>query len=73
MAEAKSVAKKTKLGKVKMFGTGNFHLEDTLYVFRDGEEVEVKEESHKPKLEAEAERRRLVELRVNAINEAQKA
>ena len=72
MAEAKSTAKKT-VTKVKMFGTGNFHLEDVLYVFRDSEEIEVKKESHRPMLEAEAKRREAVQLRTELISEAMRA
>ena len=70
MAEAKSVTKK--VSKVKMFGTGNFQIEDALYVFRDGEEVDVKKESHRPILEAESKRREAIKLKTERITAAMK-
>lgn len=58
------------LGTVKMFGTGNFVIGETLYAFRDGEEIEVVNETHRPSLEAEAKRREKVLIKTNAITEA---
>jgi len=54
MAEAK------KKEVVVMYGSGNYIIDKTIYVFRDGEEVEVKIKKHKSLLEAEAKRRKAV-------------
>ena len=43
-----------------MYGSGNYIIDKTIYVFRDGEEVEVKIKKHKSLLEAEAKRRKAV-------------
>lgn len=72
MAENKTVARKTPRKKVKMFGTGNFHIGTDLYPFRDGETVTAIHPDHVPLLEAEAERRENIAIKVSAITEAQK-
>jgi len=58
--------------KIKMYGTGNFQIEETLYVFRDGSTVEAKNAEHAKILEAEAKRRSGVDARLNALEEARK-
>lgn len=50
---------KREVETVKMFGTGNFIIGDTLYAFRDGETIECKHE-HKDRLIVEAKRRETV-------------
>lgn len=65
------MAKATKK-TVKMFGTGNFQVGETLYVFRNGEEVEVKDQEHLPFLEAEAKRRENNQKRLDAMEEKRK-
>lgn len=58
------------MAKVKMFGTGNHQIGDKLYVFRDGESINVKAE-HVDAMKAEAKRREDVEKRVNALSAEQ--
>lgn len=58
---------------VKMFGTGNFVIGDTLYAFRDGEEIEVQNEEHKELLEKEAARREAVYNKTQALTAQTKA
>ena len=67
MAEAK------KKQTVKMYGTGNFVIGKTLYVFRDGEEVEVKKVAHKKILEAEATRREKLQARLDVLRQQNRA
>ena len=64
---------KRKKETVKMFGNGNFIIGKTLYVFTDGEEVEVKIKAQKKILEAEAIRRKAVADRRNSLESAQRA
>jgi len=59
--------------KVKMFGTGNFQIEDTLYVFKDGEPVTAKSEKHIPVLEAEAKRREQNAIKLDALEALREA
>ena len=51
------MATERKSKKVKMFGTGNFTVDGTLYPFRNGEEVTALKLDHVPFLEAEAKRK----------------
>ena len=56
-----------------MFGTGNFIIGKTLYAFRDGETIEVMDEKHIPLLEAEANRRKVLNDKMSVIDEKAKA
>ena len=58
---------------VTMHGTGNFWIGEDVYPFKDGEKVKVIKPAHKPMLEAEAKRRANIDLKISAINEAQKS
>ncbi len=69
MAETKTASRKA---KVKMFGTGNFVINKTLYVFRDSEEVEVQQKSHKTILEAESKRREANAERITLLDASAK-
>ena len=53
-----------------MFGTGNHQIGEKLYVFRDGESINVDTE-HVEAMKAEAERRRKNDERVNALSKEQ--
>ena len=67
------MAETKKSKKVKMYGTGNFLIEDTLYPFRNGEEITAVKVAHVPKLQAEAKRRKLIAERVAALDASQRA
>lgn len=58
--------------KIKMFGTGNFQIEDKLYVFKDGSEVEAKNAKHENILKSEAKRREANFLKLRTLEEIRK-
>jgi len=58
---------------VEMFGTGNYQIGETLYVFKDGSKVEVKNKAHVSLLEAEAQRRKANHERVTRLTAEQAA
>lgn len=58
------------MAKVKMFGTGNHQIGEKLYVFRDGESINVDAKDVEA-MKAEAERRRKNDERVNQLSKEQ--
>ena len=58
------------MAKVKMFGTGNHQIGEKLYVFRNGESINVDAKDVEV-MKAEAERRRKNDERVNQLSKEQ--
>ena len=58
------------MARVKMFGTGNHQIGEKLYVFRDGESINVDAKDVEA-MKAEAERRRKNDERVNQLSKEQ--
>lgn len=58
---------------VEMYGTGNFWIGSDLYPFKDGSKVKVIQPEHKPILEAEAKRRKAIDIKIGKITEEQKS